>query len=176
MGKVRGFWTPLVWGWLPDKSETSYTIYILLVKKKLEELGLELNVASVLCDFELNILKSVDSMIGCEIFGCSFHQRKCLQRKVDKSGFKTIYENDQHFYEFINHCGALAHLPIEDLEMGLKLIQDKFHFQDERTAKFKIDFLQYINDFWINGCIPPKVWNLFGRSTDLTNNNQVFIL
>ena len=29
-----------------------------------------------------------------------------------------------------------------------------------------------MRNFWINGCVPPRVWNTFGRSEDLTNNNQ----
>ena len=32
-----------------------------------------------------------------------------------------------------------------------------------------------MRDFWINGCVvcvPLRVWNTFGRSEDLTNNNQ----
>ena len=48
----------------------------------------------------------------------------------------------------------------------------KFAFEDEEATVFKQDFIKYIRDFWISGCIPPRVWNVFGRSEDLTNNNQ----
>ena len=44
--------------WLPDKSEDSYKIFFLLVQKEMEKLGLEMDIASVLTDFELNIMKS----------------------------------------------------------------------------------------------------------------------
>ena len=32
--------------------------------------------------------------------------------------------------------------------------------------------MKYIYNFWVNGPIPVKVWNVFGRSNDLTNNHQ----
>ena len=54
-----GYWIPVVRGWLPNKTETSYRIFFFLVEKKMNELGLQLNVKSVLADFELNILKAV---------------------------------------------------------------------------------------------------------------------
>ena len=66
----------------------------------------------------------------------------------------------------------MSHLPINDVEEGLKHIDDKYHFEDDNTQKFKNEFIQYIEDFWIRGCLPPPVWNCFGRSEDLTNNNQ----
>ena len=172
MIKSKGYWIPAVFGWLPDKSEVSYKVFFLLIQKKMEELGLSLDIDSVFCDFELNILKSIDVMLQCPILGCFFHHKKCFQRKVDRKGFKTMYENDEHFKSFINQCSSLSHLPIEDVEKGLEHIRKKFNFNDERTTEFKEEFLKYILDFWISGCLPPRVWNCFGRSEDITNNNQ----
>ena len=172
MIKSKGYWVPVVWGWLPDKTEISYKVFFLLIEHKMKEMGFDLNVKSILCDFELNILKSIDTMLECDILGCFFHNKKCFHRRMDKRGFKTRYENDDKFYEFINHCSALSHLPIEDIEAGLDYVEIRFTFEDQEAADFKMDFIKYIRDFWINGCIPPRVWNVFGRSEDLTNNNQ----
>ena len=69
---------------------------------------MDLKVKAVLCDFELNILKSIDEMLETDIFGCFFHHKNCFQRKVDKKGFKTRYENDDYFHEFINQACGLA--------------------------------------------------------------------
>ena len=161
-----------MWGWLPDKREESYKIFFLLVQKKLQELGLTLDIKSVLSDFELNILKSVDVMLKVPLLGCFFHLKKCFQRKVDKNGFKIKYENDEDFHAFVNKCSTISALPIEDIEEGLEHIEDNFVFEDERTETFKKSFLKYIRDFWVHGCLPPRVWNTFGRSEDITNNNQ----
>ena len=172
MVKADGYWIPTVFGWLPDKSEDSYKVFFHLVIEKMKELRLDLEVESVLCDFELNIMKSIDVMLQCPILGCFFHHKKCFQRRVERSGFKTIYQNDEKFKSFINQCSSLSQLPIEDVQEGLDDITERFKFEDERTDAFKDDFIRYIQDFWIDGCLPPRVWNCFGRSDDLTNNNQ----
>ena len=67
---------------------------MLLVLEKLKELGVPCDVAAVISDFELNILKAVDDMLEIDVEGCFFHFSKCLKTKVDKRHFKTRYEND----------------------------------------------------------------------------------
>ena len=75
MTKSKGYWTPCAFGWLPDKTEMSYKVFFLMIKKKLEEMDLSLKVKSVLCDFEMNILKAIDEMVEAEICGCFFHHK-----------------------------------------------------------------------------------------------------
>ena len=116
MVKQKGYWTPAVWGWLPDKSDESYKTFFLLVQKEMEKLGLEIDIASVLTDFELNIMKSIDVMLKVPIHGCFFHFKQCFQRRVDRNGMKMIYENNEEFRKFINQASALSFLPIEDIE------------------------------------------------------------
>ena len=60
---------------------------------------------------------------------------------MDKKGFKTRYEQDEYFRRFINESSALSHLPIEDINDGLKHIEDKFEFEDENGENFKNDFI-----------------------------------
>ena len=43
-------------------------------------------------------------------------------------------------------CGALAHLPLEDLSDGIKHIKEKFAFEDDKGKEFKLYFIQYIKD------------------------------
>ena len=49
MVKADGYWIPTVFGWLPDKSEDSYKVFFHLVREKMKELRLDLEVESVLC-------------------------------------------------------------------------------------------------------------------------------
>ena len=97
MVKQRGYWVPVCWGWLPDKTLTSYKVFFLLIQKQMAKLGPDLYVQSVTSDFELNIMKSVDEMLGADILGCFFHLKKALKTKVDKKGFKSNYDNDPIF-------------------------------------------------------------------------------
>ena len=126
-----------------------------MVKIKMAELGLSLNVSSVLCDFELNILKSVDEIVDAEIFGCFFHHRDCFRKRVDNKGLRSRYNNDQKFHEFVSQASSLAHLPIADIEKGLNHVQHSFAFGDEQATTFKdylihfiIGFLQYLTKFF----------------------------
>ena len=143
-----------------------------MVQQKCQELGWNLDVSSVISDFELNIMKSIDEMLDTDILGCFFHFKKIFKEKVDKKGFKSRYEKDMKFRKFINECSSIAHLPEELLEVAVDHIDQKYVFEDEKTQRFKDYFIQYIKDYWINGCYPPRTWNCWSRSEDLTNNNQ----
>ena len=37
---------------------------------------------------------------------------------------------------------------------------------------FKTKFINYIDNYWMNGCYPPQVWSTWSRSDEFTNNNQ----
>ena len=138
----------------------------------MEELGLKMKMESVLTDFELNIMKSIDVMLKVPIHGCFFHFKQCFQRRVERNGMKTVYENYEKFRKFINRASALSFLPIEDIEEGLAELGQKFTFEDGNVETFKKKFISYISEFWIHGCLPPRVWSTFARSEDITNNNQ----
>ena len=172
MVKFCGHWIPVVHAWLPDKTEESYKVLFLLVKNKLGDLGISMDIKSVISDFELSIIKSVDEMLQVKIEGCFFHFSKALKTKVDKSRFKTRYETDKQFQHFIRSCGALSHLPLSDIEKGLDAVDSAHDFEDEEALSFKAYFLKYLRDFWFNGPFPPSTWNCWGRSEDLTNNHQ----
>ena len=112
-------------------------VFLLLVIDKLEELGIPCDVASVISDFELNIIKSVDDILGVDIEGCFFHFSKVLKTKVDKKHFKTRYENDPEFQKFVKECGALAHLPLDDLEKGIKHKEKSLHSKMKKPMNSK---------------------------------------
>ena len=61
---------------------------MLMVLEKLEELKITFDVAAVISDFELNIVKSVDDMLEVDVEGCFFHFTSCLKTKVDKKHMK----------------------------------------------------------------------------------------
>ena len=56
-----------------------------MVQQKLAEYGVEIDVASVISDFELSIVKALDEMIGSAVNGCFFHLTKAFQSKVAKN-------------------------------------------------------------------------------------------
>ena len=173
MLKHNGHWIPAVWGWLPDKTEISYKVFLHLVLGKIMELQIPFNVEEIITDFELNIHKAVDDMLPSVcILGCYFHLAKAFKKKVDKKNMKRNYETNDKFRRFIKQAIALSSLPLDDLQVGLDWLKDSITFVDEKEATFKTEFLKYIEDYWINGCFPPHTWSTWNRATDYTNNNQ----
>ena len=80
-----GHWIPVVWGWLPDKAVLSYKVFLHLVLEKLKEMGVKINIAEIISDFELNIHKAINDMMPeVDILGCFFHLAKAFNMKVDK--------------------------------------------------------------------------------------------
>ena len=102
----------MCWGWLQDKTEMSYKIYLALVLEAMEDLGMKFDIQSVTSDFELAIMKAVDEVLQVDILGCFFHLKKVFTNKVDKKGFKIRYQHDEKFRSFINSCASIAHLPL----------------------------------------------------------------
>ena len=173
MLKYNKHWIPVVWGWLPDKCEVSYKVFLHMVLEKLRELNIPFNLEEIITDFELNIHKSIDDMMpDIDILGCFFHLAKAFKKKVDIKHMKMHYENNDKFRKFIKQAIALSSLPLDDLQLGVQWLKDNVIFDDEKENVFKREFIQYIEDYWINGCFPPFVWSTWSRTDDYTNNNQ----
>ena len=85
---------------------------------------------------------------------------------------KNTYENDEYFRTFVKHATAISSLPSYKLIDGFNYLQEEFNFEEENEQKFKIEFLIYLKEYWIEGPYPPQVWLNFERNQDLTNNNQ----
>ena len=173
MVKYCGIWIPVCWGWLPDKKEKSYKMFLHLIMKKMSELGLTFNLKEIICDYEINIHKSLDDLLpNVEILGCFFHLVKAFKKKVDKRKMKQEYSSNDQFRRFIKQASALSFLPLEDLEIGYRYLYNNSSFSDRKIMEFVEWFLGYLRKFWFDGVFPPYVWNTWGRSSDLTNNNQ----
>ena len=85
-----------------------------------------------------------------------------------------LSDNDQEFKLLVKCILSLPHVPVEDLEDTLTVLNDKewdFGESEEKHA-FKEKILKYVRDIWVDGQIPPQVWNCFHRKVDLTNNNN----
>ena len=144
-----------------------------LVLERLRELETPFNLEELISDFELNIHKAIDEILPeVDILGCFFHLTKAFKKKVDKKEMKRHYENNPEFQKFIKQAIGLNSRPLGDLEEGLKWLEDNVHFENEKEEAFRIEFLKYIDQYWVNGCFPPFVWSTWKRTGDWTNNNQ----
>ena len=139
----------------------------------LEDINIIFNMKEIICDYELNIHKSIDEMLpNVDILGCFFHLAKAFKSKVDKMNMKSKYENNAEFRNFIKQCIALSSLPLIDIEPGLEWLKQNIKFEEDNVENFKVYFLNYIEKYWINGCFPPYIWSTWKRTSDYTNDNQ----
>ena len=85
-----------------------------------------------------------------------------------------LNESDEEFNDFVKAVLALPHVPLADLQETINIIETKnWEFEhDLDKAAFKEKFLNHIQQYWVDGPIPPQVWNCFRRKVDLTNNNN----
>ena len=63
-----------------------------------------------------------------------FSIKKTIHRKLNINGLKSEYENYEDFHEFITKCSTLSHLLLGDIEAGLRYIEDKYVFGDDKVA------------------------------------------
>ena len=99
MIRFGGFWIPVAWGWLPDKSLQSYKVFFYMMLEELKRRNIPLNIKELISDFELNILKSADEMLpGIVILGCFFHLSKAIWKKVQVNGFAIQFDKQPDFH------------------------------------------------------------------------------
>ena len=127
-------------------------------------------------DFEIASMKTAAGVWKVLVKGCYFHFTQAGWRFVQNNNMAKAFlnESDEEFNDFVKAVLALPHMPLADLQETINIIEAKnWEFEhDEDKAAFKEKFLNHIQEYWVDGPIPPQVWNCFRRKVDLTNNNN----
>ena len=176
MVKFSNSWIPVCYALLPDKCKETYFTFFYMVKKKIQNLRLKFKIESMRMDFEVGAMKAAAAALKIDVKGCYFHFTQSGWRFVQTNNMASAYlsDMDQEFKLLVKCVLSLPHIPVEDLEDTIKLLSDKVWEFEESPEKedFKNKFLKYVSEYWLNGQIPPQVWNCFHRKVDLTNNNN----
>ena len=176
MIKFGTYWIPVCYALLPDKCKESYFTLFYMLKKKIKDMNIDFNIESMRMDFEVGAMKAAAAAWTIVVKGCYYHFTQSGWRFVQSNNMASAYlaDNDQEFKLLVKCVLSLPHVPVEDLENTLEVLNDKLwdfgESQDKHAFKEKI--LQYVRDYWVDGQIPPQVWNCFHRKVDLTNNNN----
>ena len=176
MVKFAGSWIPVCYSLLPDKSQESYFTMFYMLKKQIKDMKLPFNIESIRSDFEIAEMKAAIAALNVEVKGCYFHFTQSGWKFVQNNNMASAYlsDNDQEFKLFIQCVLSLPHVPVEDVQDTLDILRAKDWEFGESNEKFefKEKFLNYIQEYWVDGVYPPQVWNCFRRKVDLTNNNN----
>ena len=124
IANVKGTAIPLAFGYLPDKKEMSYYLFIYML---IDALGRQsesimkvtgrstcyLKMKSLTCDFELSIHKGIYIFFSSskyknyaafkpfKIRGCFFHWSQSLWRRVQTAGMVPFYCHNRKFRVFV---------------------------------------------------------------------------
>ena len=66
---------------------------------------------------------------------------------------------------------GIAHIPKEDIEAAVEVLR-RFKFDDDEVLEFQEYLVNYIEDYWINGVFPPRVWSAWHRDDAAKNNSE----
>lgn len=90
-GKKFGHFFPLVYGFLPDKAETTYITFFQKVKDALTENSFEIHCEKMILDFENAAHSAVQTVFpSIQRKGCTFHFGQCLWRKLQQFHLATV--------------------------------------------------------------------------------------
>ncbi|KAL8610282.1 hypothetical protein ACOMHN_062014 [Nucella lapillus] len=149
---------PMMFTFLPDKSQLTYQRLFRLMKARAAVMGLEFAPSKVRTDFEQAIIMSVRlEFPRARVVGCLFHFCQALWKKVKALGGVVQYKEDEETRKYIRRCAALAFVPIERLDEAWLEIQAGVEDEPLTTA-----FSDYFVTTWLDDVdsrFPRSVWN-----------------
>ena len=165
---------PLVYGFLPKKTEAMYDVIFMHLKEK------DLSPETITIDFEMAVINSITRYFpDALIHGCFFHFRQNLFRHIQECKLVKDYNNQEDSEVRVNlkKIAALAFLPISDVVKGYKLLTKKL-------PSVLDQFLEYFEPTYIGletrrsrkePLFRIDMWNVHSRSVagmPRTNNNM----
>ena len=103
----------MIYALLPKKQRHSYNHAYMLLKDATFDLGLTLDPLSLMCDFELAIIRvSPLNFPNASHRGCYYHYMQSIWCKVQSLGLANVYRsNDPTVKQFVQKMAAIAFCP-----------------------------------------------------------------
>lgn len=138
-----------VYAFLPGKSQAVYEELFQAIVDRCENLGFDLDPNTIVCDFELAVIKAAKSIFGDHIGvqGCFFHLTQSTWRKIQELGLSQMYQENRDVKLFCGMIDALAFLPCDKISEGLVFLRDNIPEDPEELE----DLLDYFDATYISG-------------------------
>lgn len=135
---------PLVYALMSSKSEECYkTLFQDLIDFS-DEHNINLQPQFVLTDFEKAAINAIHiEFPDVQNKGCHFHLSQNIYRKVQTSGFTTLYGADENFSLFIRHIPALAFLPPDDIPAAFEELRTNMPAEANGIMEWFQDYYIY---------------------------------
>jgi hypothetical protein len=176
-----------VYAFLPNKCQDTYRELFQSIVDNCHASNLQLNVQTIITDFEDAVLRAVTAVFGRHINhqGCFYHLTQVSWRKIQQLGLVPLYNNDDDFRLFCGMMEGLAFLPVPDFTNGIHHLLRKPCPDDPPEAA---ELLDYFDSTYISAqnqavrlvlrCIPPMfppaIWNVHDATVngDARTNNM----
>lgn len=114
-----------VYALLPNKTRATYEELFQAIVDKCADLNYYINVQTVVTDFEDGVLRAVLAVFGRDVEskGCFYHLTQSTWRKIQELGLGTQYNINAEFRLFCGMIDALAFLPLEDVDEGMRYLK-----------------------------------------------------
>lgn len=166
-----GITIPIIFCFLSNKAENTYFQLFARIKQWFTMQQIEFNPSTIMIDYEIaayNALRRIFPLSN--IRGCLFHFAQCIWQKLSELGFKTLYNNCQHFETLVNYMVAIALVPPDMMHNAWNII-----LQEARRTNTDItSLLQYFYRTWLvneHQLFNINTWNHWSNQGPRTNNN-----
>ena len=164
---------PCVYALLQNKTQATY----IELFEKLTTLNVSLKPVSIMIDFELAVINSLERVfLDSEIKGCFFHLSQNIYRKIQENGLQQRYQEDSDFTLKLRMIPALAVVPIDEVVGAFEELSKILPPESRTVADYFED--SYIGRPKRSGRRKPayaiEMWNMHRRSEDelpKTNNS-----
>ena len=69
----------------------------------------------------------------------------------------VMNDQDDQFREFVRSCLSLPIIKLEELQETIDELRET-NFDDDEKNKLKEEFMDYIQQLWMDGIYPPQTW------------------
>jgi hypothetical protein len=167
-----------VYAFLSGKTQVIYEEFFTGLLNKGDELGLDLNPAVTMTDFEKAILNAITNTFGPQVHTktCFYHLTQNTWRKIQNLGLTKLYKEDENARLFCGMIDGLAFLPIDKVFDGMRYLISI-------CPKLLEPVLAYFDATYVTGTkrrnrqippqFPPEKWNVYNdtiQNKDRTNN------
>lgn len=173
LGLKNGYYIPLVFCLLPNKTSLSYYQVFKYIKEECDELNLSISPKIITADFETAIHKSIyHAFPEVVVRGCRFHLGQSWYRKIQQLGLSAEYQkkngNETEITNFLTYIFGLPFLHPEDVGEVFAFDLAEIKPENEKLT----EFCDYLVDNYIgeNSHFPPHIWAEHSPSLQRTTN------
>ncbi len=157
---------PLIFAFLPDKSQTTYQRLFTTLKAAATDNNTPLNPTTIFMDFETAARNAAETAFpAATLKGCLFHYCQRIWKKVQTLGLTDQYKNNDDLHRHVRRASALPLVPPQQVEDVWFHALDDYQTDDPKTT----DFNDYVTEQWVNR--EPAKWNHYSTVGPTTTNH-----